>query len=491
MPTDRCIFSGALRAAPLGAVMMTLFLAGCAGAPAQQSGEEASLPNIVIILSDDLGYEDVGFNGSLTIPTPNIDRIAREGVRFDQGYVTYPVCGPSRAALLTGRYQSRFGSDRNPNMDPEDPHGGVPLDEAMIPELLAPLGYRSISIGKWHLGTHPSLRPNERGFDHFFGFLSGGHRYFPEELTMERLEDTTKVGEWYHTRLLRNRERVTIEDYLTDELSREAAEVIRETEDPIFLYLAYNAPHTPLQATSEYLDRFPDMPDGRRKTYMAMISAMDDGVGLVFDALEETGKLDNTLIVFLSDNGGQTLRNGRPLRTPVASNAPLSGGKGQLLEGGIRVPFAMRWPGVLPEGVDYPYAVSSLDITATILAATGAQPREGRPLDGVNLVPYLVNAEEGQPHETLFWRKYDAGEYAVIDGDYKIIASDNGQRMYDLSEDTSEESNLIGGAEEDRRFEAMARKHEAWNAEMVPPAYPELGTWPAEGDHMPGWGPQE
>ncbi|MGI9392949.1 MAG: sulfatase-like hydrolase/transferase, partial [Parvibaculales bacterium] len=228
-------------------------------------------PNLVLILTDDQGYADVGFNGSTEIKTPNIDRIAYEGVRFDSGYVSFPVCGPSRAGLLTGRYQDRFGFILNPSPDPKDKKGGLPKGEKNIAEVLKPAGYRSAILGKWHMGSHPIFHPNRRGFDYFFGFLTGGHKYFPHALKYNSVEETLRKWDWYSTRILRNNKRIDIDEYLTDEISNEAVAFIkREKKKPFFLYVAYNAPHGPLQATEKYRKRYSHIKNKKRRTYAAM-----------------------------------------------------------------------------------------------------------------------------------------------------------------------------------------------------------------------------
>jgi len=245
-------------------------------------------PNLVIIMTDDQGYADVGFNGCEDIPTPNIDRIAHEGVRFTNGYVTYSVCSPSRAGLITGRYQGRFGYRRNPTLNPFDENAGLPLEEENMAEILKKINYHTGYVGKWHLGTHPKFRPNARGFDEFYGFESGGHRYFPEDLTYQRIEDVDRKGAWYNTKLLRNDRRVETDEYLTDEFSHEAVDFINKNrEKPFLLFLSYNAPHTPMQASQKYLDRFTHIENKLRRTYAAMVSAVDDGVGRVLDTLRK------------------------------------------------------------------------------------------------------------------------------------------------------------------------------------------------------------
>lgn len=436
----------------------------------------AEPPNLIVILTDDQGYADVGFNGCQDIPTPNIDRIASEGVRCTNGYVTHSVCGPSRAALITGRYQCRFGASRNPTIDPSIPNNGVPKDQKNIAELLAPRGYRSMAVGKWHLGTHPDLRPLVRGFDEFFGFLSGGHEYFPHKLTLRDLSEVDKPWAWYRTKLLRNETPVETTDYLTDELTNAAVEFVdRHHEQPFFLYLAYNAPHTPLQATEKYLSRFEGIQDGERRTYAAMVSAVDDGVGRLLEKLTEHELDERTLVFFLSDNGGAS--------NNASSNAPLRGHKSSPFEGGVRVPFAVRWTGTLPAGVDYEPAVSSLDIAATIVTHAEASVPTDRGLDGVDLVPYLSGANRDAPHPALYWRWYDKHRLAARIGEQKLIflpdddalASDGPRLLYDLSRDVAESTNLV--ETRPAQADAMRQAVMEWNQELVPPVSPRLGSW--------------
>jgi arylsulfatase A-like enzyme len=428
----------------------------------------AEKPNFIIILTDDQGYADVGFNGSKDIRTPNIDRIANEGTKFNNGYVSYAVCGPSRAGLLTGRYQGRFGFDRNPHMDPTDITSGMPLDEKMISEVLKPVGYTSSIIGKWHMGSHPDLVPNKRGFDHFYGFLAGGHRYFPEDLIYKDIaeglnqENKKKVWtSWYQTKLLENDKRIETDEYLTDELSNSAVEFIqREKDNPFFLYLAYNAPHTPLQASKEYLDRNKHIPKGKRRTYAAMITAVDDGVGRVLATLDELGLDDNTMVVFLSDNGGPEKKN-------ASDNGVLRGHKGDYYEGGIHVPFAMRWPTKIPSGQVYKNPVSSLDLMATFADLTNAPIAKDKPLDGVNLIPYITGINTGQPHEILFWRNFDKGIVAARRGANKTLLFKKNQQkhLYDLDKDLSEASNLYKSKTE--TYNKQEAEMASWEGELA------------------------
>jgi arylsulfatase A-like enzyme len=434
-------------------------------------GLAAKAPNLVVVLTDDQGWHDVGFNGCTYIPTPNIDSIASQGARFGSGYVTFPVCGPSRAGLLTGRYQGRFGFTTNPTIDPANPVAGIPLEEENMAEVLRKAGYKSAIIGKWHMSSHQVHHPLNRGFDHFFGFLSGGHNYMPEMLTLNDLSEVTEKWEWYRTRIMRDHERIDIDDYLTDELTDAATAFIdrqAESGEPFFLYLAYNAPHTPMQATEKYLSRFPDIGNKQRRTYAAMVSAVDDGVGRVMDALRRHGIEEDTIVVFLSDNGGA--------KNNASINAPLRGKKGDLWEGGIRVPFAMQWKGTIPAGIDYPHPVISLDIMGTITALAGVEIAEDRPLDGVNLVPYLTGEKEDPPHEVLFWRKWEQKGMAIRSGDLKLVSNGksqtNNHALYDLSKDISESNNRK--AKSRKETKALLEEWEAWNAQLKDRIFPTL-----------------
>ena len=413
-------------------ILMLNFVLGC---QTNKSTKVEKPPNLIIILTDDQGYGDVGFNGCTDIPTPNIDRIAENGVVFTNGYVSYGVCGPSRAGLITGRYQDRFGFGRNPLFAPNDPNQGLPLTEETLASALDKVGYQTMAIGKWHLGAHKSQRPLNRGSDEFFGFLTGGHKYFPENWTLDDISGVNSQFAAYNTKLLKNDSRINEKEYLTDALSREAVSFVeRNTDSPFFLYLAYNAPHTPLQATEKYLERFTHIDNKKRKTYAAMVSSVDDGVGNLLDKLAELDIHENTIVFFLSDNGG-------PYKTNGSNNNPLREGKGSLYEGGVHVPFAVQWPKNIPQGKRYNQPVISLDIFATAAAYAGANPTND--LDGVNLVPFLTGEEKGIPHEQLFWRKYDAKEYATRKGDMKLLSlKDEQEELYNLDKDISEKNPL-------------------------------------------------
>ena len=448
-----------MKFAPFVFFLSILLVAACAKLPTK-SNKTKKQPNIIVILVDDMGYADVGFNGCKDIPTPNIDRIAHNGVKFTNGYVSYAVCGPSRAGLITGRYQGRFGFSRNPLFAPNDPNQGLPLTEETLAKTLDKVGYQTMAIGKWHLGAHASQRPLKRGFDEFFGFLTGGHRYFPEEWTLKDISQVNSQNAAYRTKLLKNDTRIEETEYLTDALSREATSfVARNTEQPFFLYLAYNAPHTPMQASDKYLDRFVHISNKRRKTYAAMVSAVDDGVGLLLDKVESLDLEENTMIFFLSDNGGPEHRN-------ASDNGLLRGKKGDLLEGGIRVPFALQWKGKIPAGKVYEQPIISLDIFATAIKYANAQAKN--PLDGVDLIPFITGIKTEAPHSHLFWRKFDANGYAVRAGNLKLLNQKGKQdELYDLPNDIGESEIL----KRESSINALKSKHEQWKEMMKDPVF--------------------
>ena len=406
-------------------------------------------PNIVVILADDLGYADVGFQGLADFATPNIDRLAQSGVRCTSGYVSHPYCSPSRAGLLTGRYQHRFGHVRNPKFRAGE---GLPLSETLLPEVLSQAGYISGIVGKWHLGDAPPFRPRERGFDEFFGLLGGGHDYF---------RSAGSDAREYLIPLKSNGEDVPVERYLTEQLGAAALDFVRQHAGrPFFLYLAYNAPHGPLQAPPETVARVASIEDPRRRTYAAMVTALDDGVGVLLDLLEDLGLTRRTLVFFLSDNGG-------PPRANASDNSPLRGAKGTVHEGGVRVPFVLSWPGTLPAGELYDFPVSALDIFPTAVATAGLEPPSD--LDGVDLVPFLTGARGGPPHERLFWHSGAGAQYAVRTQDRKLVrVLSREPEIYAIREDVSEASRLAG----EIRAGDLERAVDAWHAAHPPPAWP-------------------
>lgn len=425
---------------------------------------KAQNPNVIVIVADDMGYNDVGFNGCQDIPTPNIDRIAKAGVVFSSGHVSFGVCSPSRAGLLTGRYQYRFGYERNPLYVPSDSTMGLPLTEETMADVLGRSGYNNMIIGKWHLGAHKSLHPLKRGFNEFFGFLGGGHQYFPEKWTLQNPEDANGETESYRTKLNRNYIPVEETEYITDAFSREAVSFVeRNKQKPFFLYLAYNAPHAPLQATEKYLNRFENIKNPKRRTYAAMVSALDDGVGRLLDKLKETGQIDNTIIVFLSDNGGPVSDNG-------SSNTPLRGQKGSVFEGGIRVPFAMQWTGKIPANFTYDKPIIALDILSTVLANIKGAAKPKNLLDGTDLLPFLTNKNSKAPHDFLFWRMFDRGSYAIINkNEMKMVVLKDSLYLYDLKKEINEKNNVI--TKEKALTEEMGKARSTWEKGMISPVF--------------------
>lgn len=420
----------------------------------------AEKPNIVVIVGDDMGYADISLHGCKDIPTPSIDSIAAEGVRCTNGYVSGTYCSPTRAGMLTGRYQNRFAHEFNPGNDKES---GLPLTEVTMADRLRDAGYATALIGKWHLGMSEKFHPLNRGFDEFFGFLAGGHSYFPGG----------------GAPILRGKEPVEENEYLTDAFGREAVAYLdRQNGDkPFFLYLAFNAVHTPMHADDERLKKFAHIEDKTRRTYAAMMSAMDDAIGDVLAKLREKGLEKNTLVFFISDNGGPTI----PTTTVNSSiNAPLRGSKRTTLEGGIRVPFLMRWPGHLPAGEKYDKPVIQLDILPTVLAAAGVEPTSDAKLEGVNLLPYLNADNDAAPHNALYWRF--GKQMAVRKGDWKLVKYDptvDGEtvprgsatetKLYNLAEDISEENDLID--ENPAKAAELQADWDEWNKSNVPPGW--------------------
>ena len=424
-------------------------------------------PNVIVIISDDQGYADVGFHGSNEIFTPNIDRIAKNGVVFSEGYVSYAVCSPSRAGLITGRYQNRFGYSRNILLAPNDSLMGLPLSEQTLPDVLNNVDYKTKAIGKWHLGAHKSLVPEKRGFDEFFGFLIGGHRYFPEDLTLNDLTEARRQMDGYITKIYDNGKRINTKKYLTEELSDNAVKFIEDNSDnPFFLYLSYNAPHTPLQATTKDLERNKHIDIEKRQTYAAMVSSMDDGIGLILDKLEQKNIFENTIVFFFSDNGGVEWYN-------FSDNGPLRGIKGDFFEGGIRVPFAMQWPNKIKPGTIYDKPIIALDIFATVASAAKAEKYIKNEIDGVNLMPYLSGKKSGSPHEYLYWKNPDKDIDVIRDDRYKYLRIKNDEYIFDLKNDISEESNIIDLSKP--IYDRLKSQFKLWEKEMIDPVFMDLG----------------
>lgn len=432
----------------------------------------AGKPNILVIVSDDQGYADAGFQGCADIPTPQLDRLARDGVRCTQGYVTHPFCSPSRAGFLSGRYQQRFGHENNVFHDPTSRIEGLPLTEKLLPAHLKEGGYTTGWIGKWHLGAAAVFHPLKRGFDESFGFIGGGHRF------MDWKEDPDAE---YLLPIERNGSRVDEPRHLTRAFGSEAAAFIRRHESkPWFLYLAFNAPHTPHEPTAERLRRFSNIKDAKRRRYAAQLSLMDDSIGEALSALRETSQDKRTLVFFFSDNGGPVGESGNG-----SINTPLRGGKGTMHEGGLRVPFLITWPDRFPAGRVFTQPVSSLDVFATSLAAAGL-PVPGTPgTDGVNLVPHL-NGETSPPeppHKRLLWRS--GRQSAIREGDLKLIQIQSEPvQLFDLHSDPGETRNLA--TERPADVQRLTASLDAWNRQLIPPAFPGLqGRRPKPQDQRP------
>lgn len=426
-----------------------LILAGFLSISQYSKAKVKNQPNILVILVDDAGYNDFGFMGSKDMMTPNIDQLASQGVVLTDAHVAATVSSPSRACLITGRYGHRFGYECNPS----DNDYGVSLDELTIADVFKESGYRTAAIGKWHLGTLDKYHPNKRGFDYFYGMKAGGRDYFYDEKNSDRPGDERNI--------LLNDKQVRFDGYLTDVFSEKAVEFIKNTDQPFMMYLAYNAVHTPMQATQEDLDRFSGHP---RQKLAAMTWALDRGVGTVIQGLKETGKFDNTLIFFLSDNGGATINN--------SSNYPLKGFKGNKFEGGHRVPYFIVWNGKIKSGIKFDGLASSLDIFATAIDAAGISKTKNK-LDGVSLIPYLSGKKKGNPHEILFWRKMDTR--AIRMGDYKLIITHGVDSvLYHVKSDLEEMNNILD--QEPEVYKRMAKRLKQWeDEECVEPLWTEKG----------------
>ena len=416
-------------------------LPGCASL-SQMMAAKKKRPNIIVIISDDMGYADISCHGCQDIATPNIDSIAQNGILFTNGYVSCPVCSPTRAGLVTGRYQQRFGHEFNTGHI-----NGLPVTEVTIADVLKAAGYTTGAVGKWHLGIPPQFHPLKRGYDEFFGFLGGGHSYIDPGL-----------GSF--DPIMRGTEPVDEKEYLTDAFSREAVAFIeRHHDEAFFLYLAYNAVHTPMQAPERYQNSFGHIADPKRRIYAGMLTAMDEGIGAVLSKLRELGIEEDTLLFFVNDNGGAAANS--------SCNEPLRMCKGTVWEGGIRVPFMVQWPRQLRGGVTYEHPVIALDILPTTAAAAGGNVPRDRKIDGVNLIPYLTGKNKTPPHETLFWR---SGErYAVRKGNWKLVKMGTKTALFDLSSDIGESRDL--SAELPGVVKEMEETFARWNSQMVAPLW--------------------
>lgn len=465
-----------LRCSPLFASSATIVLVFTVLASAMAQPPNSS-PNLLIVLADDMGYGDLGVTGSQFIKTPKIDALAASGVFCTRAYVASPVCSPSRAGLLTGRDPRRFGYQDNLNSAARTYSTrpellGLPITEKTLARQLQACGYATALVGKWHLGMGEWHHPNNRGFEYFCGMLGGWHDYFPGASKHQLQRNGVPLTEFSSDYLT---------DFFTDEAVRWIADLNRRDADkPWFLYLSYNAPHSPMQATKDDLAACQHIANSKRRTYAAMMRALDRGVGRVMKLLTQTGEREETLIVFLSDNGGAT--------NNASWNGLLSGAKGSLREGGIRVPMIWSWPGRLPADTKYDQVVSSLDILPTFLAAAGIQPpplaapamhehAENRrrivarygPYDGVNLFEAFKTPDVARA-QSLFWRLQ--GQAGVLHGDTKLVRlSHRPAQLFDTLHDVGEQEDLV------RRDSRLAAQ-----------LFEELGAWEASLPTVPLWG---
>ena len=418
-------------------------------------------PNIVFILIDDFGYADSGPYGAKDIRTPHIDRLAREGVRFTDFYANAPVCSPTRAGFITGRWQQRVGLEWAFGFTAEsfrrqggewvretDMHGlGLPTSVPTLPQYLKAAGYATGAFGKWHLGYKDEYNPTRRGFDEYFGELLGhadyyNHAYYDGTYA---LRDGLKP--------------VKVEGYLTDLLNRRAVEFIgKHAREPFFLYVPHLAVHAPFQPPDRPKPSVTkaNMYDGDRGIYAAMVERVDEGVGMILAELAKQGVLDNTLVVLSSDNGGER----------YSDNSPLFHHKSTLWEGGIRVPCIMRWPAKLPRGAVTPQVGITMDLSATFAAIAGAKAAEGRPFDGIDLIPILTGARPPETR-TLAWRIDRTGrqQKAVRHGDWKYMQDGNVEMLFDLAEDIGERRDL--SFKEPEKLADLKRRLASWEAEMA------------------------
>jgi len=435
------------------------------GVTAQLAAGSPRPPNLVLLLADDLGYGDLGLTGSRQIPTPHIDSLAKDGIFFTAAYVTSPVCAPSRAGLMTGRHQAGFGFHDNlsPVQRGHDPEFvGLPLEETTLAERLKALGYATGLIGKWHLGELTKFQPQNRGFDEFWGWLGGAQDYFRAE----------PGGEAQMAGPIRcNFKDPSPLTYLTDDQGDESAAFIRRHKDrPFFLFASFAAPHTPMQATEADLEKFAHIDDKLRRTYCAMVYRLDQNVGKILNEIRAQGLERNTLVVFLSDNGGQSV----PAMSNGSINAPFRGGKTNILEGGIRVPMIIRWPAALPAARTTDAMVSALDLFPTFVKAAGGTLDASDKLDGVDLLPFLTGQRDDPPHESLMWT-YTVGR-AMRSGDWKLVRlPDRLPMLYDLANDPGELHDL--SLDQLDRTRTMLKELCQWEVRLANPVFREPAAW--------------
>lgn len=455
-----------------------LMFAALAGLVASLS---AAPPNLVLLLADDLGYGDLSCYGGTHVPTPHLDRLAREGVRCTDGYVTSPACAPSRLGLMTGAYTQRFGMTWN---DDRSAHK-LPDSQRLLPELLRAAGHRTALVGKWNI-----VRPAAQVFDEVHDFIEWEADYFPQEDGRYKGSNTTKSSEFGSSKTAGWGPARDGEEYLTDRLGRQAAEFIgRQGAQPFFLYVGFNAPHSPWQGRRADQARFAHLPHEVLQIYASMVAALDDAVGRILEALAKTGRQRDTLVVFLSDNGpakgGPHIEGWKPdwpRHLVVGSAAPLRGAKTDLYEGGIREPFIVRWPARLPAGATFRAPVTAMDLLPTLCAAAGARIPDTMAVDGVDLLPFLRGERLGPPHASLYWKIKSAG--ALRRGDWKLVLLGPDwqperynppseiatwrPQLYDLATDPGERRDLA--TERADLARELQAEWQAWNRTLPPPA---------------------
>ncbi len=482
--------------------------------PAQSTAQRRP-PNVVLIVADDLGINDITHDGGGIaggkVPTPHIDSIAKEGVDFRSGYSGNATCAPSRAAMMTGRYATRFGFEFTPTpkqfmktvtgMAPADqllkpvyhpereseliPYAdmGLPTSEITLAKLLQAAKYHTVHLGKWHLGDSPQFRSYNHGFNESLSHMHGASMFLPTKHpnVVNAMQDFDPIDQFLWAAepwgvRFKDGEPFQPPKYMTDYLSDQAVKVVEANKNrPFFLYLAYNAPHTPLQATREDYDALSFISDHTMRVYAAMIRSLDRNIGRVLQSLKDQGLDDNTLVIFTSDNGGAHYIGLEGL------NSPYRGWKATFFEGGIRVPFFMRWPGQIPRGSNFTAPVSHFDIFATAAAAAGQKPPADRPIDGVNLLPFIKGQAPGRPHDVLFWR---TDQYVTLRaGDWKLQVSQMPQKewLFNLAQDPTEKVNLVN--KEPARLAAMKAQLAEWGKSQQKPMWPSLGAGPIAIDH--------
>jgi arylsulfatase A-like enzyme len=435
----------------------------------------AAQPNVVLILADDLGYEDTSLYMETDIVTPSLDRLATQGVTFTEGYSAAPLCGPARAALMTGKYPQSFGYEFNP-AEPAQAHierRGLPEDEITLAEALSDYGYDTALIGKWHLGSATGQYPTDQGFKNFYGIISGATPYadktLPWMVSLEPPPFELISGRKLYNKVAGSRDAFgevvhgpdhkvvnNFDEYLTEDLTDIAIRYITERSvEPFFLYLSYTAPHLPLQAPQDDVDAFAHIADPERKVYLGMVKSLDDQIGRVLDTLDVEGLTDNTIIIFSSDNGSA-------IWTDANQCNYIRGSKGAHMETGIRVPTIISWPGEFAPGSTYYYPISHLDIFPTILEEVGGTPN----VDGVNILPY-VQSDTGIQRD-LYWKNAD--QITVRNGDYKLRRIDGVDILHDLSVDRKEEVDLA--VVDPITTGIMSSSLDSWLSTLPPPSWP-------------------